>query len=172
MIALTRACDAERVAKEIDASHRVIICDPARDFLHPGIRKDGDHLHLAFNDAVESAPDNVLATEDQIITLITFAQAWGCNRPLVVNCYAGRSRSPAVLIIMLATLYPERKRQIVEMVSAGAPHSVPNRHVVDLGDRLLGCDGRLIEAVVAITPAARGFIGSAFFDMNILAQLR
>lgn len=169
MIALTRAWDAERVAEEIGAAHRVIISDPTRDFLQPGIRQDGGHLRMMFHDAAEPAHDTVLVTEDQINTLIAFAHAWGGNRPLVVNCYGGRSRSPAALIIMLAALYPGRERQIVEMVSAGAPHAVPNQYVVDLGDRLLGCDGRLIETVMAIPPAARGFIGSAFFDMNILA---
>jgi len=121
-----------------------------------------------FHDALEPAPDTVLATEDQITTLIDFAHAWGGNRPLVVNCYAGLSRSPAVLIIMLATLYPGRERQIVEMVSGGAPHAAPNRHVVDLGDRLLGCDGRLIEAVTALPPAARGFTWTGLFEVNTL----
>ena len=170
MIALTRAWDAERVAEEIDASHRVIICDPARDFLHPGIRKDGDHLHLAFHDAVEPAPEIVLAAEEQIAALIAFAHAWGGNRPLVVNCYGGRSRSPAALIIMLATLYPGRERQIIDMVAQGAPHAAPNRHVISLGDWLLGCRGTLIAAVEAMPLPVRGFTGTAFFVFNKLPE--
>lgn len=170
MIALTRAWDAERVAEEIDASHRVIICDPARDFLHPGIRKDGDHLHLAFHDAVEPAPEIVLAAEEQIAALIAFAHAWGGNRPLVVNCYGGRSRSPAALIIMMSALFPDRLHQIVERVATKAPHAVPNRHVITLGDWLLGCDGRLIEAIVAVPEPVRGFAGTAFFEVNKLTM--
>jgi predicted protein tyrosine phosphatase len=168
VIALTRAWDADRVTEELHATHRVIIADPRRDAPFPGIGQDGDHLHLAFHDAAEPAPNTVLAAEKQIAALIDFAHAWGGNRPLVVNCYAGQSRSPAVLIIVLATLYPGRERQIVEMVSAGAPHAVPNRHVVDLGDRLLVCDGRLIEAVTAMPPAARGFTGTSLFEVNTL----
>lgn len=170
IIALTRAWDALHVAEEIGASHRVIISDPARDTLKPVIVREGCLLSLMFHDAVEPAPDRVLAAEEQIAALIDFAHAWSGNRPLVVNCYAGRSRSPAALIIMLAALYRGRVQQIVEMVSKGAPHAAPNRHLVDLGDRLLGCDGRLIEAVVAMPPATRGFTGTAFFEVNALTE--
>ncbi len=166
MIALTRAWDAERVAEEIGAAHRVILSDPARDFLHPGIRRDGGHLRLMFHDAVEPASGTVLAAEEQIAALITFAHAWSRNRPLVVNCYAGRSRSPAALMIVLATLYPGKERQIVEMVSAGAPHAAPNRHVIALGDRALGCGGHLVKAVEAMPMPVRGFTGTAFFEVN------
>lgn len=170
VIALTRAWDADRAANEIGAIHRVIISDPTRDLLHPGIRQDSDHLHLAFHDAVEPAPDRVLVTEEQIAALIDFAHAWGGNRPLVINCYAGRSRSPAALSLILAALYPGREHHIINMIAIGAPHAAPNRHVIALGDRVLGCGGALIAAVGAMPVAVRGFTGTAFFDVNRLVE--
>ncbi len=138
MIALTRAWDADRVAEEIGASHRVIISDPRRDALFPGIHQDGNHLNLTFHDVVEPAPDRVLATEEQISALIYFARTWGGGQPLAVNCYAARSRSPAALSIILVALYPGRERQIVNMVADQAPYAAPNYHMIALGDRLLG----------------------------------
>ncbi len=170
MIALTRAWDADWVAEELRATHRVILSDPRRDALFPGMRQDGDHLHLSFNDAVEQAPDRVLATEEQILALIDFAHAWGGNRPLVVNCYAARSRSPAALSLILAALYPGREHHIINMIATGTPHAAPNRHVIALGDRVLGCGGALIAAVEAMPVAVRGFTGTAFFDVNRLVE--
>lgn len=171
MIALTRAWVGDRVADEIGAVHRIIISDPARNVLSLGIHWNGDHLHLAFHDVVESGPDRFLATEDQIAALITFSQAWDGHLPLVVNCYAGRSRSPAALSIILATLNPGRERQIVDMIVGEAPHAAPNRHMIALGDRLLGCGGRLINAVKAMPPSTRGFAGTSFFDTRELAKV-
>ena len=169
MIALTRAWDADRVAEEMGASHRVIISDPRRDALFPGIHQDGNHLNLTFHDVVDPAPDRVLATEEQISALIDFARTWDGGQPLVVNCYAARSRSPAALIVMLAALHPGKERHIINMIATGAPHAAPNYHMIALGDRLLGCGGRLIEAVAAMPSPARGFTGTALFDTNTLA---
>ena len=170
MIALTRAWDADRVAEEIGAAHRVILSDPRCDALFAGIRQEGDHLHLAFHDVVEPAPDRVLANEEQVLTLIDFARTWGIERPLVVNCYGGRSRSPAALSIILASLNPGREHEIIEMITTKAPHAAPNRHVISLGDRLLGCRGALIAAVEAMPIPVRGFTGTAFFDVKRLAK--
>lgn len=166
IIALTRAWDAPHVAEEIGASHRVIISDPTRDALKPNIVRDGAHLRLGFHDIAAPRSGAILASEDQIHALIDFTHRWGGEQPLVVNCYAGRSRSPAALIIVLATLYPGRERQIIDMIVQGAPHARPNRHMIGLGDRVLGCGGRLIEAVPAMPEAARGFTGTAFFDIS------
>jgi predicted protein tyrosine phosphatase len=82
VIPLTRAWDADRVTGELHTTHRVIIADPRRDAPFPGIRQDGDHLHLAFHDAAEPAPNTVLAAERQIAALVNFAHAWGGNRPI------------------------------------------------------------------------------------------
>lgn len=167
MIALTRAWDADRVAEEVAAVHRVIISDPPSDAPFPDIRWNSDYLYLMLHDTVESAPERVLATESQISALIDFTHRWGGTRPLVVNCYAGRSRSPAALIIVLAAMHSGRERQIVDMVANGAPHALPNQHVIELGDRLLGCDGRLIAAVEAMPEPIRGYTGTAFFDPDM-----
>jgi predicted protein tyrosine phosphatase len=162
MIVLARAWDAERVATEIGTSWRVVIDDPPREGPFRPIDQSGNQLHLRFDDAVTTSPGVVLAQEDQIAALIEYADRWGGTAPLVVNCYAGTSRSPAAILIMLARLYPGREREIVDGVRAAGPHIRPNPHVIALGDRLLRANGRLVNAKEAMRPASvRGFSGQA-----------
>lgn len=170
LIALTRAWDAAEVAHSLKASYRVIVADPPYDNRNPSIHRDGDHLHLRFHDAVEPAVDKVLATEEQIAALIDFAHTWSGEYPLIINCYAGKSRSSSVLIVMLTALFSGRERQIIEMVATKAAHVSPNRHVISLGDRLLGCGGALIAAIEAMPVAVRGFTGTVFFDLKSLRE--
>lgn len=162
MIILSRAWDAERIAVEIDTSWRVVIDDPPRGTAFTPCEWIGNRLNLWFDDVVTPAPGLVLAREDQIASLIEFADRWAGASPIVVNCYAGVSRSPAAILIMLARLYPGRECEIVDGVRATASHIRPNMHMIVLGDRLLRANGRLVDATEAMRPASvRGFSGRA-----------
>ena len=162
MIALTRAWDAQRVADELGATWRVIIDDPPREHAFRPVEWNQEQLQLWFDDAVHPAEGITLADDRHIRALIDFADQWADAAPLVVNCYAGTSRSPAAIMIVLSRLYPGLEAPIVDSIRAAASHIRPNIHMIALGDRLLGAEGRLIEAVTRMRPAStRGFAGRA-----------
>ena len=83
----------------------------------------------------------MLAHEEQIAAVIDYADGGGGAAPIVVNCYAGGSRSPAAIMIIFAGLYTGRELEIVDGVRNVAAHIQPNSRVIAMGDRLLGADG-------------------------------
>ncbi|HUP63130.1 MAG TPA: dual specificity protein phosphatase family protein [Thermoanaerobaculia bacterium] len=110
-----------------------------------GYRNVRDKLRLLFADAVdESGP-----TEDDIRTLIAVARALA-NRTgrVLVHCQAGISRSAAAAAIVHAVaLGPGREREAIERVLRQREFASPNRRMIEIADRLLELEGRLIEAV-------------------------
>ncbi len=109
------------------------------DLRLPGI-KDETHLILKFSDVHDkSHPD--APTADNVSQLFS----WLGGRPeissLLVHCAAGIGRSPAVALLSLCSLYPEKSaQQHMDTVAETAEsyHIMPNVLVVAVGEALLG----------------------------------
>jgi predicted protein tyrosine phosphatase len=85
--------------------------------------------------------------------LILFVRRWRRDKPLVVHCYAGISRSTAAAFVSVCALNPQsEERTIASALRRASPTATPNLRIVTLADRLLGRDGRMIEAVEEIGP--------------------
>jgi predicted protein tyrosine phosphatase len=67
---------------------------------------------------------------------------------VLIHCEAGVSRSTAAALIMYACwLGHGREREAMARVLAQRPVAIPNRRMVELADRLLALDGRLLAAL-------------------------
>ena len=88
------------------------------------------------------------ATEADVRRIVELAQHLRSERgTLLIHCEAGVSRSTATALIMYAYwLGYGREDEAMQRVLAQRPYALPNRRMVALADRLLGLDGRLLEA--------------------------
>ncbi|MGO4836472.1 tyrosine phosphatase family protein, partial [Rhizobiaceae sp. 2RAB30] len=95
--------------------------------------------------------------------LLTFAQRWDRATPLVINCFAGISRSTAAAYIVAAALMPGRdEADLAQTLRKLSPSATPNLLLVGIADGLLQRDGRMVAAITAIGRGADAFEGKPF----------
>ena len=133
------------------ASHLVTLIDDDTPVARPHTIPVENHLFLRVNDIVEPMEGMVLPAEDHVRELIEFVAGWDRERPMVVHCFAGISRSTAAAYVTLCAVNPSRdESDIAQQLRSASRFASPNPLIVALGDRLLGRGGRMIEAVAAI----------------------
>jgi predicted protein tyrosine phosphatase len=121
------------------------------------------HLILSMHDIAEAREGMTLPGEAHVQTLLDFAGQWDRSRPLVVNCYAGISRSTASAYIIAAALAPGRdEAELANTLRRLSPSATPNPRLVAIADQLLGRDGRMVSAIEAIGRGAEAFEGTPF----------
>ncbi len=122
-----------------------------------------NHLVLRFNDITEMRDDLVLPNEDHIRRMTEFADQWDRNRPLLVHCWAGISRSPAAAAIIALALEPARdeKQLALDLRHLSAP-ATPNIMMIKLADALLQRNNRLVDAIEGIGRGEDAFEGNSF----------
>lgn len=122
-----------------------------------------DHLILSMHDIAEARDGMTPPGEAHVQTLLDFAGQWDRSRPLVVNCYAGISRSTASAYIIAAALAPGRdEAELANTLRRVSPSATPNPRLVAIADQLLGRDGRMVSAIAAIGRGAEAFEGTPF----------
>ncbi|MHA7774139.1 tyrosine phosphatase family protein [Roseibium sp. M-1] len=127
-----------------------------------GITPD-KHLFLAFNDIVAPVDGLVPASEQQIAEFVDFVRVWDRQAPLVIHCWAGISRSTAGAYVAACALNPEGDEYaLASLLRERSPSATPNARIVAMGDKLLGRDGRMIDAIRGIGRGANAFEGSPF----------
>ena len=89
------------------------------------------------------------ATQEDVRRIIELAENLrGRTGKVLIHCEAGVSRSPAAALIMYACwLGPGREREAMARVLTQRPVALPNRRMVELADKMLGREGRLLEVV-------------------------
>ena len=95
---------------------------------------------------------NLIApNEAHVERLIGFMREWDKGFPLVVHCWMGVSRSPAAALIAALAVSPEEDEfELTARLRTVAPHATPNARLVEIGDRILQRQGRLVAAVKGI----------------------
>jgi predicted protein tyrosine phosphatase len=130
--------------------------------LPTAVRSD-DHLFLAMNDIVEPLPGMTPPGESHLATYFGWLSDWDRSHPLVVHCYAGISRSTAAAFVAICALSPTRdEKELAATLRARSPSATPNRRIIEIADRMLGRDGRMIRAIDAIGRGADAFEGTPF----------
>ena len=118
------------------------------------------HLKLVVHDISTPMPGYILAAEDHIDQLVAFLGDWQPDDgALLIHCMAGISRSTAAALIALVVKAQGREMEAARHLRQAAPHAQPNRRLIALADRRLGCGGRLIAAREAMEPPRLAFSG-------------
>lgn len=121
------------------------------------------HFKLGIDD-IETPYDGLKHAElTHIDELCQFAQEWHSTHAsterisndqpdtIVVHCYAGISRSTAAAFVMLCALNPSANElTIAKYLRNQSNTALPNRLIVDLGDEVLGRNGRMTKAIRSI----------------------
>lgn len=129
----------------------------------PAAIRDGSHLLINMHDIAEAQDGMTLPGQEHVERILDFAQNWDRSRPLVVNCYAGVSRSTATAYLLAAALNPQRdETELASTLRALSPTATPNPRIIALADDILGRSGRMISAIAAIGRGADCYEGTPF----------
>lgn len=106
-----------------------------------------EKLRLLFSDTT----DGDGPTEDDVRQIIDAAQSLASQTGrVVIHCQAGISRSSAAAVILHAILLGEgNEAEAVSRVVMQRPIARPNRLMIEIADRLLGRNGKLVRAVAS-----------------------
>ena len=142
-------------------SHVVSLASPGAEAAT--LPHDVEVLWLGFHDIVASRPGLTMATGEQAAALIAFAERWRPERPMLVHCWAGVSRSPAAAyVIACVRTAAGEENAIAQALRDAAPFATPNLHMVALADDLLGRGGRMVAAIQSLGRGAETSLGRMF----------
>ena len=120
------------------------------------------HVRLAFHDIVEPMPGLTLPDLAMMQAVLDFGRHHESQRPLLIHCWAGISRSSAAAFVIACDRNPGFERDIANELRRRAPFVTPNRLMVRLADDLLARDGRMIEAIEKIGRGAEAREGEPY----------
>lgn len=163
MIHVTPMSKLDHVVRVSGASHLITLLTESSAFTRPEGIEAQNHLHLTMHDI--AAPSGTMTPPDMghIEALLDFSTHWNRARPLVINCYAGISRSTAAAYVVRCALRPEEgEADLARLLRTRAPSATPNPLIVALGDEALGRSGRMISAIATIGRGADAFEGAPF----------
>ena len=134
-------------------SHLVSLLSPEHMIETPQGFAASMHLRLGVNDIVDPAAGTAPPARKHIDELLAFSRGWDAQRPLLIHCWAGISRSMAsAFTILCDRLGPGQEMEIARAMRRRAPHAQPNRLLVSHADDALGRGGAMIAALSAMGP--------------------
>ena len=137
------------------ATHLLSIANPGARIERPRWF-DGKHLCLFFGDVVSPADAEQFGTMapclDHVARAVEFSRnAWHMpNGKLIIHCEYGASRSPGLAYVLIADrLGPGSEEEALRRMFELRPNALPNKLVVDVGDKFLGRSGELLKPLRA-----------------------
>lgn len=153
----------EETVTAVGARHVVTLINAGTPMRLPAAIRHENHLFLAMHDIVDVVDGMTPPGEVHVAQLLDWVKDWDRTTPLVVHCFAGISRSTAAAYCLTAAMNPWRdEAEIAATLRERAPSATPNRRIVEIADRLLGRDGRMVAAIDAIGRGADAFEGTPF----------
>lgn len=145
------------------ASHLVTLATLGSTVERPAAIRPEHHLRVGFSDIVAPMEGHLPPGEAHVRAVLDFVGAWPREKPMVLHCYAGISRSTAAAFAASCALQPDRdEAELARELRRLAPSATPNRLFVEIADRLLGRQGRMSAAIAEIGRGAEAFEGTPF----------
>ena len=167
-------CSLQRIGSTVaqtGASHLVTLINEGTPVERPGSIPAERHLFLGINDILEPMDGMIAPAEEHVARLIDFIEGWQAEKPIVVHCFAGISRSTAAAFITVCALRPERdEAEIANRIRVSSPTATPNLRLVRFADDILGRRGRMVRAIESIGRGHEAFEGHPFaLDLDLAA---
>lgn len=163
VLAVCSLAKLDKTLSETGAQHLVTILSDHTAVPRPQIIPENRHLKLIASDITQPLEGHQLATSDHVEQLITFARAWDQDKPLLIHCWAGISRSTAAAYIAALSLNPKLDDDdLADHLRTVAPSATPNPRLIALADGLLSRQGRMIKAIQRIGRGQDAFEGTPF----------
>lgn len=145
------------------ASHVLTLVNVGTPLERPALIDAESHAIIGVSDIAEPRDGHVLPADEHVAGILAFIRTWPRDKPLVIHCYAGISRSTAAAYIAACALAPERDEgAIADALRAASPSATPNPLFVAIADRMLDRDGRMVAAITRIGRGADAFEGTPF----------
>lgn len=145
------------------ASHVLTLINVGTALERPATITPDRHGIVGVSDVTAAVDGHVMPAEAHVRAILDFVRAWPREKPLVIHCYAGISRSTAAAYIAACALNPHRDEgETAALLRRSSPSATPNRLFVEIADRLLGRDGRMVAAIAGIGRGADAFEGAPF----------
>jgi predicted protein tyrosine phosphatase len=145
------------------ASHVVTLINVGTPVTRPPGIAPERHLFIGMSDITAALDGHVLPGEAHVAQLLAFARGWERERPLLIHCWAGVSRSTAAAYITACALSPHRdEMETARALRSASPIATPNARLVAVADAMLGRQGRMVSAIAAIVRGADAFEGAPF----------
>lgn len=120
-------------------------------------------LRLTFHDIAEPREGLQAVSMADVDRLLAFARDWPREAPLLIQCWAGVSRSPAAAYAVACALSgPGREQALALRLRAAAPYATPNPRLVALADAALGRGRTMVDAITRIGRGADTDHGGSF----------
>jgi len=145
------------------ASHVVSLASPGAETAT--VNEPTAWLRLTFHDIAEARPELSPPVASDVARLLAFAGEWAAQgtAPLLIQCWAGVSRSTAAAYVVACALEGEgREVDAAQRLREVAPFATPNPLIVALADAQLARDGRMVEAITGIGRGAETSMGRTF----------
>ena len=145
------------------ASHVLTLVNVGTALERPAPIAAENHATVGVSDIAVPMDGHVLPADAHVAAILAFVRGWPREKPLVIHCYAGISRSTAAAYIAACALAPERDEgTVADALRAASPSATPNRLFVQIADRMLGREGRMVAAIGRIGRGAEAFEGTPF----------
>jgi predicted protein tyrosine phosphatase len=159
-------CSLARIADtvaESRADRMVSLLAAGTEVVRPAAIRPENHLYLSMHDIAEAQEGMTPPGEQHVRDILDFAGRWDRQRPMLVHCYAGISRSTASAYIIAAALAPKRDEfELARALRSLSPSATPNPRLVAIADSLLGRQNRMVEAIREIGRGADAYEGTPF----------
>jgi predicted protein tyrosine phosphatase len=153
----------EATVSRAGARHLVSLLSAGTDFARPRAVPEANHLLLTMNDILAAQEGMTPPGQKHVETLLSYAARWDRATPLVINCFAGISRSTAAAYIVAAALMPRRnEEELARTLRALSPSATPNLLLVGIADGILERGGRMVAAITGIGRGAEAYEGVPF----------
>lgn len=166
MPATVHVCPMTQVEATVSlagARHLVSLLSAGTAFVRPRAVPGENHLLLTMNDILAAQDGMTPPGQEHVERLLGYAARWDRTTPLVINCFAGISRSTAAAYIVAAALMPERsEHELARTLRGLSPSATPNLLLVGIADGILGREGRMVAAVTGIGRGAEAYEGTPF----------
>jgi len=142
-------------------SHAVSLVHLRNGNTLPQALQQAQALHLNIDDITEPQEGCVFPEAEHIDTLIDFLGTWPGDRPILIHCWQGISRSVASGLILLAMKAPGREMEQAHRLQEIMPFARPNKRLLALADARLQREGRLLAMADVFKPEVMVDIGQA-----------
>lgn len=143
---VTNRTQVSKISSRVNATHVLSLLDPGiRPYLHPKTDRN-NWLLIICCDLLNEGPINA-PTEEHVKKILNWGEKLPDDAVVVVHCEAGISRSTAATLALLVQTHGNHKiSECVDLLVAVRPTAIPNPIIIKYADKLLGCEGKLIEA--------------------------
>jgi predicted protein tyrosine phosphatase len=159
-------CPLSRLAATVEAaeaSHVVTLIGAGTVVMRPLLVKSDCHLLIRMSDIVAPLEGHILPAEEHVDKLVEFVRAWPREKPMVIHCFAGISRSTAAALVAACVVHPARDPlALATRLREVSPSATPNIRFIEVADARLGYGGRLVAAAAGIGRGQEAFEAEPF----------